>query len=200
MSRMVNDLLDLTRSGLGSGIPVTLKPTELGAICRQVTGELQAMHPKVQLQLTAEGQISGNWDGDRLAQAISNLIANAIQYGDISQPITIVAKAQKKTVSVEVHNAGDKIPDPIVKRIFTPMARHMPDGQTEDSNPSGLGLGLYIASEIAAAHGGSIKVETSDETGTSFIVSLPREPELIPNKEKASPFGDAEVKEQDMRC
>ncbi len=174
MSRMVNDLLDLTRTRLGSGIPVCIRPTDLVTICEQIVAELQAMHPKVRLQFKSKGRLDGNWDSDRLAQALSNLIGNAIQYGDIDKPITIVAEDKVDGITIVVHNEGVKIPESAMKTIFAPMARHMPGGQKIDKNLTGLGLGLYIAKEIVVAHGGTVEVTSSDRDGTSFLISLPR--------------------------
>lgn len=175
MSRMVNDLLDLTRSSLGSGIPVFLKPTDLSAVCGQVIAELQAMYPNAQLHFQAKGDLLGHWDSDRLSQAVSNLIGNAIQYGDIEKPIIIRVEDRESTVTIEVHNEGPEIPESALNSIFLPMARHMPGGQMDESNQTGIGLGLYITCEIVKSHSGTIKVESSREGGTCFAVCLPRQ-------------------------
>ncbi|RYZ73632.1 MAG: HAMP domain-containing histidine kinase [Proteobacteria bacterium] len=176
MSRMVNDLLDLTRTRLGSGIPVSLHPMQLTAVCQQTVRELQVMHPKAILKFYPTGDLSGEWDRDRLAQTVSNLLANAKQYGDISQPITVAATGKEDRIIITVHNEGPPIPHNAMKTIFAPMARHMPGAQKSDTNVSGLGLGLFIASEIVSAHGGTLRVESTGKKGTTFEFVLPRHP------------------------
>lgn len=179
MSRMVNDLLDLTRTRLGAGIPVTLRPTDLLEICNDVVSELKAMHPKAQIFFESNGSLIGNWDGDRLAQVISNLISNALQYGDIEKPITVRAQGSSHEVSISVHNEGPAIPAKLLKTIFVPMARHLPGGHKVDNNVTGLGLGLYIANEIVASHKGVVEVASNEQTGTSFTIKLHRDPESM---------------------
>lgn len=77
MNRMVSDLLDLTRTRLGAGIPVTPKPMDLTSVCQQVVAELEAIHPDCRLQFEAKGNLHGEWDSDRLTQVISNLVARS---------------------------------------------------------------------------------------------------------------------------
>lgn len=176
MSRMVADLLDLTRTRLGSGIPVTLKPMELGAVCRSVISELQAIHPDRHVVFEQSGDLHGEWDGDRLAQVVSNLVANALQYGDPDEPVSVDARRDGEDVVLQVHNAGAPIPENALKTIFTPLARHQPGGQNADKNVTGLGLGLYIAHEIVLAHGGTIGVTSFERKGTTFTVRVPGRP------------------------
>ncbi len=174
MNRMVSDLLDLTRTNLGSGIPVTRKPTELASVCRQVIAELQLIHSDCPLRFEAIGDLRGEWDSDRLAQVVSNLIANALQYCAPKSPVTVLAEQRGDEVTLQVHNDGLPIPERILPTIFRPMVRHQPGGQEHDHNKSGLGLGLFIASEIVTAHEGTIKVTSTQSGGTTFVVSLPR--------------------------
>jgi signal transduction histidine kinase len=176
MNRMVNDLLDLTRTRLGSGIPITQKPMDLISVCRQVVAELQPCHKDFQLQFESIGDLHGEWDSDRLAQVVSNLIANALQYGSSAKPVSIVAREHGQEVILQVHNEGLPIPEKAIKTIFTPMARHQADGQSVDKNSNGLGLGLYIASEIVASHAGTISVTSTAQEGTTFTVTMPRRP------------------------
>lgn len=176
MNRMVNDLLDLTRTRLGAGIPVMQKPMDLASVCRQVVSELQPGHPDFQLQFESIGDVHGVWDSDRLAQVISNLAANALQYGSSAEPVNVIARDQGDEVMLQVHNGGIPIPEHALKTIFMPMARHQAGGQSVDRNSRGLGLGLYIASEIIASHGGTIEADSTAEKGTTFTVTLPRQP------------------------
>lgn len=172
MSRMVNDLLDLTRTRLGAGMPVAPKSMDLAPVAQQVIEELAAVHPDRILRFESDGDLRGEWDGDRLNQVISNLVANALQHGSEDAPVTLVAKPHGDDVVVRVHNEGSPISANALKTIFEPMVR-LPAEKAADANPTGLGLGLYIAREIVTAHGGTIGV-TSTEEGTTFTVRLPR--------------------------
>ncbi|MBC7661580.1 MAG: sensor histidine kinase [Chitinophagaceae bacterium] len=173
MSRMVNDLLDLTRTRLGAGIPVTLNDMELNAVCRQSISELRATHPETEFCFDTHEDIYGRWDTDRLSQVVSNLVANAIQYGSLGDPITIQTSTNDGHAILKVHNEGEPIPEHILHTIFAPMTRHQSAGQKVDTNVTGLGLGLYIASEIVTAHCGRIYVKSNEAIGTTFTVTLP---------------------------
>jgi signal transduction histidine kinase len=134
--------------------------------------ELQAAHPGVPLRLDAGGNLVGHWDADRLSQVVSNLIANAIQHGDGS-PVSVRASGSADGVTLAVHNSGPPIPPEAMAFIFEPLARGEPDGQAAGSN---IGLGLFIARAVVAAHGGKIGVSSSSASGTTFTVQLPRNP------------------------
>lgn len=175
MNRMVNDLLDLTRTRLGSGLPIKCKAMEIKQASAHVLSELRTLHPKIQFVYEEKGDLKGKWDCDRLAQVISNLMSNALQYGAEGHPITLRAEGFFDSVVLQVHNHGWPIPPRSRKSIFFPMVRTQPDGETADKNKTGLGLGLYIASEIVASHQGSIKVDSSKVDGTTFTVTLPRQ-------------------------
>lgn len=175
MERMISDLLDLTRTRLGEGIPVTPQPMNLTPVCHQVVSEFEAIHPGRQVRYESHGDLHGEWDSDRLQQVISNLVANAFQYGGDDGRVTVVAQEHGDEVVLRVHNEGEPIPANALKRIFEPMVRQPPrDGA--DKNSTGLGLGLYIVREIVAAHGGTIGVTSTEQDGTAFTVKLPRHP------------------------
>jgi signal transduction histidine kinase len=172
MSRMVNDLLDLTRSRLGEGIPVKPAPMNLEAVCQQALAELEAFHPDRDLRFEPSGDLHGEWDSDRLVQVVSNLAANALQHGDEAAPVLISARAEGEQVVLAVHNEGTPIPPESMGSIFEPMVRAE---RSEPAQPSAsLGLGLYIVREIVAAHQGAITVTSSMKQGTTFTVRLPR--------------------------
>lgn len=172
MNRMVRDLLDLTRTRLGAGIPVTPKPMDLAPVCQQVVAELGATHPDCLLQFESTGDLHGEWDSDRLTQVISNLVANALQYGCEDGAVKVVARAHGDEVVLRVHNDGPPISAEARKKIFEPMNRQAsPDG---DKHPIGLGLGLHIAREIVTAHGGTIAVTSAKKEGTTFTVQMGR--------------------------
>ena len=173
MNRMIGDLLDLTRTRFGDSIPIVRAPIDLDPLCRQVIAELAGRRAAGAMQFTAKGDLRGEWDGDRIAQVLSNLVRNAIQHGAASGPIAIVADGgdgDDAEVSLRVHNDGPPIPANALASIFEPMVRHVGNEHTND----GLGLGLYIAWQVVLAHGGTLDATSSDASGTTFTVHLPR--------------------------
>jgi signal transduction histidine kinase len=171
MNRMIGYLLDLIQVRLGTGLPLTRAPVDLGQVCRQVIEELEALYPDRALALELSGELRGEWDGDRLAQVVSNLAGNALQHGRQDTPVRVTARGEGDHVELRIQNEGNTIPAEVLPRLFEPMFK----GGTEGPGPRGsLGLGLYIAREIVAAHGGAIAVTSAAETGTTFTVRLPR--------------------------
>lgn len=171
MTRMIEDLLDFTRTRLGGGMPVSATRTDLQDLSRDVLDEFRAAHPHRLLRFEAVGDTSGEWDAARLRQVVSNLVANAIRYGDDASTVDVFARGDESDVLLAVKNQGPPISLSALPTIFDPFVR-APDAATK--NHRGVGLGLYIARQIVIAHGGTITV-TSDETmGTVFTVRLPR--------------------------
>lgn len=168
MERMIRDLLDLTRAKLGGSIPLNRQPANLQQICEEVMTEINAAYPDAVLRWQASGDLHGTWDADRLAQVVSNLIGNAIQHGR-GTPITLTCEQHGDSVTLAVHNGGPAIPPDMLPFVFEPLAR----GRGEDAS-DGIGLGLFIARTIVAAHGGDIQVSSSADAGTTFTVELPR--------------------------
>ena len=168
MERMIGDLLDLTRARLGGSIPLKRRPTDLQQVCEEAMMEILAVQPEAVLRFEANGDLRGQWDTDRLAQVVSNLIGNAIQHGS-GTPITLTGQEQRDSVTLSVNNGGPPIPPDVLPLVFEPLAR----GRTE-SAPHSLGLGLFIARAIVSAHGGHIQVNSSPDAGTTFTVGLPK--------------------------
>ena len=113
----------------------------------------------------------GSWDGRRVQQLLGNLAENAIKYGAEDMPVRVVLSGRESEVLFEVRNSGPAIEPTTLDQIFDPLVRGR--GRTGRHNDGGLGLGLYIAREIAKAHGGNIEAR-SDPTETVFAVRLPR--------------------------
>jgi signal transduction histidine kinase len=177
MHHLVEDLLDFTRVRLGLGIPIVPVKSDIGDICRQVLEELAITFPERSLKFETSGPLHGEWDIPRIGQMVSNLAANAIQFGRTESPVSVTAHGQHDGIRVEVHNHGPAIPDVVQRRLFDPFSSAMrlgaPSPHPSDGS-SGLHLGLYIASRIALAHGGRIDVESCALAGTRFTVNLPR--------------------------
>lgn len=185
MDRLIGQILDFTRARLGPGIPLQPHPAQLAELCKPVLDELRVaagISPD-RLQLRLEGDVTGSWDEDRLAQVVSNLVGNAIKHGRPDRPILIsLHGTERDAVALEVHNEGVIAPS-LMPTLFEPFRR---GGAGQRS--SGLGLGLFIAREIVEAHGGTLEVRSSEREGTSFIARLPRQTRvsLVPPPERSA--------------
>jgi signal transduction histidine kinase len=171
MNRMVLDLLDFTRTRFGDEIPLAPRPTDIRKLMNDVASEVAASHPASTLQLETRGDLRGEWDPERLTQMLTNLVSNAVQHGSDKSPIRVVARGEPTEVVISVHNDGPVIPQQQIAELFSPMKRGASSDRRERRH---LGLGLYIVDKIVAAHGGSIKVHSSKDAGTTFSVYLPR--------------------------
>ncbi len=173
MSRMIEQILDLTRSRLGGGIAVVRKPMELHSMLTAIVDEMRAAHPGRRIELACATPIEGMWDRDRLEQVFSNLVGNALQHGAGDTPVAIEAHLDGEVAHVDVHNHGKPIPDPICASLFNPFRRGERDSRTKETQ--GLGLGLYISREIVLVHGGDLQVHSTASEGTTFRVTLHRD-------------------------
>lgn len=173
MNRMVGDLLDFTRSRLGSGVPVTRQPMDLAKVARDSVNEIADAQPESTLKFNAIGDSRGEWDAGRISQLLTNLLSNAVQHGSPKAPISVTVEGQANEVVLRVHNSGPPIPASALQGLFNPL-KLVKSGETPTHDSRSLGLGLYIAERIVTAHGGSIDVESSAEAGTTFTVRLPR--------------------------
>jgi len=168
MERMIHELLDFTRARLAGGIPVTPTPMSLELLLNRVLEEYRLAYPENPIVPTTEGDLQGHWDEARLAQLLDNLLQNALRHSLQDHPIGLSVKAGPSQVTLTVRNKGPLLLPEEREAIFEPFRRG------KRAAGEGLGLGLYIAKQIAEAHGGHISVESSAEQGTSFKVSLPR--------------------------
>ena len=175
MARLVKQLLDFTRARMAGGIPLRPREVSLEEVCRRIIGELEPAHPKHGIQLEVRGESRGVWDEERLGQVLSNLLGNALQASPEGTPVRVrLAAMEPNFQRVEVHNGGTPIPAALRPRLFAPF-HHVPaePGQPRVKH-QGLGLGLYIVSQIVTAHGGWVDVASSADAGTLFAVTLPR--------------------------
>lgn len=170
--KIVENLLDFTRSRLGGGIPVLRANTDLAVVCEAMVDEARAYHAHLSILAESQPGLIGQFDAARLEQVFSNLISNAVQHGSETTPVTVNLHLENKQAVFRVHNEGDPIQEKDLPHIFDPMSRHSTRRAT-DGRSSGLGLGLYIAHEIVTAHGGTIEVCSKEGQGTTFLVKLP---------------------------
>jgi signal transduction histidine kinase len=172
MARLVDQLLDLARARQAGGIPVNLTPgTDLGEVLRTVVEELQAANPRAEIRVNSDEPISGAWDPDRLAQVASNLVGNAVVHG--TGRVEVDVRRSGGDAILVVQNGGPAIPADVLPRLFDAFER--PSGDLT-ARGDGLGLGLFIAERIVAAHHGTIVVRSNAEEGTIFAVTLPASP------------------------
>jgi signal transduction histidine kinase len=171
--RMIRDLLDFTQARLGGGLLIRRTRMSLHELVRQVVEELQMTYPEREFLIRQEGDAQGEWDADRMAQVLTNLVVNALKYGGTGTPVTVTTRGDEDGVVLEVHNQGAPIPDSVRQRLFEPM--HRGDPATDKAGRS-VGLGLYIVKAVAEAHAGSVAVSSTAGEGTTFSLRLPRAP------------------------
>jgi signal transduction histidine kinase len=173
MSRMIEQVLDLTRSRLEGGLAITPASMDLRDTLTGIVNELLMAHPSRSIVLRCQ-PLRGTWDPDRLEQVFSNLIANAIHYGQAETPVTVDARQENGMILVDVHNDGEPIPEELRVELFNPFRRGSRDSRA--SKTAGLGLGLYISRQIVLAHRGGLEARSSTSEGTTFRVKLPHTP------------------------
>jgi signal transduction histidine kinase len=170
MRRLISDVIDFARGQRGGGIPAVPVTCDMGEICREVVDEVRVAHPARALTIVASGDLIGSWDRDRLLQALSNLVSNALIHGSDPVEIRAFEEPDRQSVTTEIHNAGPPIPDDVMPTLFDPFRRG------KAAKPGGLGLGLFIIQQIALAHGAECRVRSSAGEGTTFWIQWPRAP------------------------
>lgn len=167
MDRMVRALVDYARTYFGGRIPTLLAPARMDHLCRRLIDETESTHPSCAVALSVVGNVEGNWDADRIAQAIGNLIINAVEHASGAVRVDVAGGADEVTVTV--CNDGT-FPDGLRATLFEPFSKG-------DAGSRGLGLGLFIAREIAEAHGGRIELASAaGDPQTRFTTYWPRHP------------------------
>jgi signal transduction histidine kinase len=168
MRRMVEQLLDMTRARRASGIPIEPDAeTDLADLARRAADELRMANAEADIAIDAPEQVVGTWDADRLMQAVSNLVGNAVVHG--RGRVTVRVGKQQGSAILEVHNPGPAVPEDVRERLFEPFH----STAHPDTDRQGLGLGLFITDRIVEAHGGRIEVQSTEAEGTTFKVLLP---------------------------
>ena len=167
---LINDLLDFTMARIGSGLSVVPNPVDLHALVAAHVEELASAFPGRALAHRRHGAGACEADSNRLFQLIGNLVSNAMHYGDRDGAVTVTSRIDESRFVIEVHNMGPPIPAATLPTLFEPMVR----GTDAESTSRSVGLGLYIVSEIARAHGGGVRVASSALDGTTFIVTIAR--------------------------
>ncbi|MHB8598710.1 MAG: sensor histidine kinase [Ktedonobacteraceae bacterium] len=176
LNRIVHDLLDAARLSTGQ-FTLQRKTCDIVALAKEVVEHLRpvASHHTIALDIPGmpdmlDFTITGNWDSERLQQALGNLLDNAVKYSDEQTTVTVHIHTTDTLVHVSVHNRGISIPVEQISQLFQPFVR-----LSATSERQGSGLGLYITRCIIEAHGGKLDIEphTEEGQGTTFWFELP---------------------------
>jgi signal transduction histidine kinase len=172
MARMIDELYDLARFRLGSGVPLRRREgVDLAVVSERVAGEMRLAHPEREIDLALRGDARGHWDEVRVEQVLANLLGNALRHGSTSEPIEVhIDATMVDIVALSVSNGGEIEPS-VRPHLFQPFRSGKPSASRARSE--GLGLGLYIVEQAVLAHGGAIEV-SSAAGSTTFHVTLPR--------------------------
>lgn len=169
IASLINDVTDFTRGRMGGGISLTLRDeVNLHRTFTQVIDELKEIHPDRQIVTNIAGDIQLHCDAVRMGQLLSNLVKNAIVHGAIAEPVEVKIGQDGDGFELSVTNGGPALQSDLISQLFKPFWRAK-SGRSKE----GLGLGLFIVSEIAKSHGGTLRV-TSSDTATSFIYRVQR--------------------------
>ena len=170
LRQTLDALSDFTKVPLGSHLEIDRVKDDLGVLCRQALDAYARVDPERKVRLSADGDLSGDWDTARIREAIGSLIANAARFASRGSAVSMsVDGSRADAVVVTVHGDGTPIDIETLETIFDPAARV----ESENATYAGLGLGLFIVRKVVDAHGGHVKVQAADG-GTTFTVVLPR--------------------------
>lgn len=168
-------LIDFTHARLGRGLPVSKARVDARELVEKTVDELRGAHPGRTIEVENKSKDPvGLWDGERLAQLVVNLVANALRYGREDAAVTVtLADAPQDMLELRIHNHGNPIPAALLPSLFEPYQR---GPNSSELHQGGLGLGLFIVREIVRSHGGSIEARSRPGDGTTFLARLPRGP------------------------
>ena len=172
MKLLLDNLVEFNRSNLGLGIPIARSDVDMAELFTEELDQIRAAHPYGRVEVEVSGATRGSWDGLSVQRLLGNLVVNAIKYGSADTPVRVLLVGQENEIQFEVRNSGAHIPQEKLDAMFAPLRRGLHD-QDEPTWDGSLGLGLYIAREIARAHGGELRAR-SEQTETIFAVRLPR--------------------------
>ena len=170
-SAMLRDMLAFVRSAMWGPVRVERRRVDLRLLCERVLDTIQGRHPDHTIVLTSRARVDGEWDPDLVVTLLSNLIDNAIEHGATNEPVRISVSAVDDSAVIEIASPGRALDREVMSRLFEPF-NCGPSGRSEGHE--GLGLGLYLANEIAHAHRGRIDAWSDPAKGTTFRVTMPR--------------------------
>jgi signal transduction histidine kinase len=172
MAELLDSLLEYNRAGLGAGMAIEAAPGDLEATCKEELDLQRAAHPGARIELAVQGDTRLDFDSSRMCEALGNLVTNAVKHGLPSEPVVVKLSGGVDAVSLSVEIAVSKhIPSSDIERLFEPLRRGSEERPKSDR--SHLGLGLFIARQIARAHGGDV-TGVSTPQKICFTVTVPR--------------------------
>jgi signal transduction histidine kinase len=174
MATMVSDLLEYARTQMGGAVPLVLQYADITQMCGWALDDARAAHPEGSFEWQAQGDLRCAHDSSRLQQVLANLLNNAAEFSEPGTPVRLVAQGEADAVVLQVCNIGAVIPPESQQAIFDPLVQLAREARVGQRPSTSIGLGLFIAREITQAHGGTIGVESGDDTGTIFSVRLLR--------------------------
>jgi signal transduction histidine kinase len=167
-------LMDFSQAQLTPGLSLAPEPLDLHELCEHVLEEARATWPERELVLRKEGDGRGDFDRERLEQALANLVDNALRHGVAGTRVTVSSRGlNPSAIEVCIHNEGPPIDPDLLPFIFEPFRHGKPP---ETVVRESMGMGLYIVAEVVKAHGGTVQVESTPGQGTRFTLRLPRMP------------------------
>jgi len=174
-ARFVEQVLDFTQARLGDGIPMRKEEQDLVPALEGVLDDLRTEYGAERIRTVGERHVVGTWDAARLAQAVANLVANALKYSQRDTAVTVTIGRDAGALLLEVHNDGPAIEPGMLRELFQPLKRGAQDVAARGS----IGLGLFIVEQIVHAHGGTVSVSSTRERGTCFSVRVPLDAEAV---------------------
>lgn len=171
LGRLVDGLLDYSKSTLGGGMNLQRSACDLGPALAEEIDLLRVSLPDAPISLQVEGDTCGHVDDARIREAVHNLVTNAAKYGDEGGAIDVSLVGAGDGMAISVSNVGEPVSGDALNDLFDPLRRG--SRTAHKGEHSSLGLGLFIVREIALAHGGDVAARSHDGR-TTFVITLPR--------------------------
>ncbi|MEZ0393213.1 MAG: sensor histidine kinase [Pseudobdellovibrionaceae bacterium] len=166
--RLIQSLLDASVIQFGEKLQLNVRPCTILEVVHESVNDL-AKPEQERVRIQGE-PAKGYWDGEAIRRALENLLNNAIKYGGAEAPITIEVRSREDRLFLSVHNEGSYIPVDEQEGLFQPFRR---SEAARTGSTKGWGLGLALVRSVAEGHGGSVIVESSENTGTTFMMDFP---------------------------
>lgn len=170
VARMIDQMIALVQARLAGGIELERSAANIEDICRDVVAQLDVDEPQREIHLEAHGDLTGVFDEERLRSVVGELVRNALRHSGEDEPVEVRARAVDGEVELEVHG-GEPIPEELQAFLFDPFRRA---DERVRLRSTGFGVGLYVAEQIARAHGGSLDVTSAAGEATTLRLVLPR--------------------------
>lgn len=171
-NRMIENLLDANRMKAGEKLSLRIQSQDLRHVAEEMIDDLKLVYQNhIELE-SVYSAVRGYWSADAIRRMLENLCTNAIKYGSPNTPVTVKLRMPVGHVEFSVHNEGNPLSPEEQTKLFEPFQRSK---SAQASGQQGWGLGLTLVQGLAEAHGGHIRVESSAQAGTTFIVCLPQD-------------------------